>query len=1584
MSKKSRVEIVVEKDEKAIKKSRKRKITGKILATVFVLIFVGMVVGSTVGAYKVAEGIWDENIGIEAGVPFKDVFSIFKGVRKNNEKDIVTNAYGEDDLSAFYANIKNKMYLAESYELDVMKILAKVVGGESQTPSDGSAQTLGDVKVSTRGTYGYDYVYVYTFADGREIESNEPLGHEELGIDEGQDDIQEPPQGSESTGNSALDDLLKEIEFDFSSLADYDGSKNILEISDKQLAAFVNEVLSGIGEFIPAMQELEDMIGCPLNEVLEVKQIIISGDIAHPESVGLKITLNVKLKTLVSGIADANHLPSIVKSLMPDNIYASVTLYPCDRTRGIQASINQMSEVNVDKIVRIADVIFKKTGAPTSLSQVLIDVNSKVVDVIENAQQTIPLSFVTTGSVDLYPIETLMKTLKVDVSEQAFLTMIRDIKLPTAQSLGFDVYTKEIKENDTRTFISEVTAKYGIDNSDNKIGEQNTIADVMNFAQGEDIINKVNLKSIDYSGEYIEKNLKVGASYQALSHMLSSYMNEQQMLGTIKAEIVNMSSQKSGELELDIEVDVAEMLGINGENTMSQLIKQLIPTSIFATATISLDGSASTTVAINKVGVENSQNHLQTLTSLATTFGMDVSALSYDSICNQLDSGIKQGLAKVKEQIGYEIEFYSDKAYLPSLYEVISGTPIINGDLQEGEHYFTPQEIRNILKYLYTFFYDEESDNFTPTDNLDGFIAQLYDKYFISDSYRATLTEASHNNTLLNTMTLIGGDNFEMSKIRLDDIIDEETGKIVVGLKSRQNITDMSGVGDDEIERERILGEIIAKFNPVFTIEETAHLISAQVNFSQVLTFMTDTQIVYANNYSAKGDDYLELMFKGKGSISNANATSLLPDAIYIGVKIDLGSIEDGKRSDMKVFEMDVNNLVYDREKGESDKDSIQDLQLLLMLIDRVNGKASSAPTEPENPEEPNEPQPEPTPAPTNTTSLENIIANIEEKLNGKKDEEGTIVEEGFKDKIHNNVFTVTFVDNGGFRLDQTIYQIALNSIYAEDAREEADSDKPSEIDFRNAVCKINNMPDQTYINGISVSLTESNKKDAAVAVEEINEKYALKEGSKLNANDLTAVLSDIGNKVERYSTAIDGNKLTSDYAAGTNYSDDLKKTLENLRPQIEEGELLNFLENSVTITAQGYEDTQMLGLYIVGENEMSIVYKSKVKSSGKYAQLLPVDIAMIVTTNISLIKTEDVCTSIVFNDLNEDEASAIDTVRNKIDPIENGATSGATNIDEANKSCSDSVKNSMKPLTDNMNLQFAVDGGTGKMIMDGIYEIASEKVNALKADGALDVTAQGLKDTLEALFEGLELQGYTGAQKDITTTVNQAQEADFNVLASTGGIKGVIGDGNISYKIDINTLKSSLGMSNSAGVDTLVLSQSALIGKGDASLDALRTSIGYADANSSQTRISADKDYLLITLSADMQSAIGEELSILPERMFITVFMDLDNADSNAQIVYNRLTDTQMNTLASLMNANASGASGFTDGGNIAKVKNQLTDTVIINNPLGGRDITLGMLFAAKTNGGSDRVDQLPIANVTGKTSGVVVGTGALSFEIS
>ncbi len=72
--------IDIEKNQKAIKRGNRNKMLGKIFALVFVLIFVGSIVGATAFAYNTAADIWWTQIGEEANVEFKELFTLFNGV----------------------------------------------------------------------------------------------------------------------------------------------------------------------------------------------------------------------------------------------------------------------------------------------------------------------------------------------------------------------------------------------------------------------------------------------------------------------------------------------------------------------------------------------------------------------------------------------------------------------------------------------------------------------------------------------------------------------------------------------------------------------------------------------------------------------------------------------------------------------------------------------------------------------------------------------------------------------------------------------------------------------------------------------------------------------------------------------------------------------------------------------------------------------------------------------------------------------------------------------------------------------------------------------------------------------------------------------------------------------------------------------------------------------------------------------------------------------------------------------------------------------------------------------------------------
>ncbi len=1771
--------INIERDAKAIKRNRRNKLIGKILAAVCVVVFVGTVAGIFGGSYKAAEKLWWNSVGQEAGVEFKELFSIFNGVSKADESKIVTNSYSSADLDSFYSNVKRKLYLAEDYELNISKLLGSILGGEKENADNAGKDTL----VSVVGTDGYDLTYLYAYPDGRVIASDTPVDKGEL------PDGAEDQTPSESTGSGALDEFLKEIKFDFSSLENYQGEQNILEITDRQIASVIDEAFGSLSDFLPEIKELETSLGKKLSEVVEIKQIIIKGDALQPQDVRFTLTLGIRLKDLLTNSIARSGLPSFIINLLPVNIYATASVYPLDAQRSAEISLNKMSEVNVDKIARIADVILKKSGSQTSIKSLLTDVNKKVVDIIGKAQEKIPVNFVNTG-VDVYPIESMMNTLGVEISEQAFLYMLRDIKLPTEQTLGFDVYTQEIKDRETQEFIGELKTKYCLDPEQVVISAQSTIQDILDFAEDEGAINKVLLKDMHFGGAYNANDYKVRTSYQALSNMLNSYVNGKDMLGDIDADIVNMSfSPKGAILSVDIKVHVANMLAIDSQDPMYGLITQLVPQNIFITANLCVDAELNTptTIEINKIGAENSRAHLLTLTSLAQKFNMDVSSLGYDVICEKVEKGLRDGLTSMEQQIGCTVEFAADCAYLPNIFEVVSGTglldeneqskispaglytilkqaytyehsaesynktsadgfisqleskyylqkdtvkddgdgklmdsvmalkdcygsvidkaalaadsraltqlePImksgefayllamnvaldgvseymrqaeivgakiddksmqiylsaklygngetasgenddlskysnllpetvyatlsidvaaltddsankcvslvfngmdeksmldffsiirkltskaadkaqiedeaeikireyigqidgieytfdkeglridslfaviakdsmVNGDLQDGDHVFTADEIRGLLKKMYGYRFDAQAE-YAPSENLDGFISELYDKFFISDNFKNQLLLSQADNTLLDVFKSIGGVTFNTDKVRLSDVVTD--AGIVPGLTSKDNVTPRGGK-DDETLRD----EIISKFLPYFTSGEIAYLLNTQINVVEDMSFLKDMKVVSSYN----DDNQLIITMRGAGAIEDAQANALLPDNLFVNLNIELGNINpDGTRSDMNVYSMDINSIAYSEDNVGGE---LQELELLLEFVNRIKKNTAVEGAAEEE------------------VQLDGVIVNIEEQL------------KEFKDKIHNEVYTVTFLPGGGFRINETVYQIALNSVY------EGTADaKPDEIDFRNGLCRIHNMPDEfAYSDSLTLDFVNSNRAaDTQRAIKDINDKYGLNMSydSSASPDSRPSLFLDLGETAKSFAKEMDGEKLT-EYGRG--------KTIEELRPQIYQDELLVFLEGSVKISADGYKDAKMHSLFIV-EDEIVIVYMANVNSVDvSFTQLLPSSIALIISIDIDkMSNSNDICTRLAINDLSSAEVDAVQSVISKLNQRQHSDSEAGADLNDANKQCSDSIRQTMGDLTGNVDVRFYSGGqdGRGLMTLGSIYEVAADRINDDNSQSE-KVSAQDVKSTMEALFDGLDIDGYENPDKKrITYDIDSANEKAVNLLltpditARTVRVSGAVGGWNIASMINTDDLLEPLGLSENAQGrdDVLLLKHTALVptvANGDGTFEKIRAAFGSM----------SDKEYFLITLNMDMVAAVGEDMSILPKRMDVTLYMDL--TDKDITVIYNAMTQEQMNVLSRLVKSNKTGEIGGFNTDKKEQVRDMLMDTSIIDENYFGYSlrITLGDLLNEK-----GQVFPIAAANaLVDKNDGVVLGMGAIIVE--
>ncbi len=190
---------------------------------------------------------------------------------------------------------------------------------------------------------------------------------------------------------------------------------------------------------------------------------------------------------------------------------------------------------------------------------------------------------------------------------------------------------------------------------------------------------------------------------------------------------------------------------------------------------------------------------------------------------------------------------------------------------------------------------------------------------------------------------------------------------------------------------------------------------------------------------------------------------------------------------------------------------------------------------------------------------------------------------------------------------------------------------------------------------------------------------------------------------------------------------------------------------------------------------------------------------------------------------------------------------------------------------------------------------------------------------------------------------------------------------------IDTDRLLGPLGLEDSAqdGAEVLKLKHTALVPKkinGDGTFDDIRAKLGSL----------LDKEYFLITLDMDMTAAAGMEMSILPKRMDLTLYMDLTSEEIS--IIYNAMTDKQRGILSRLVKTSRPEGVGGLDLSNTEAVKSEIMDMEIIREDVGSYTftVTLGDLLHS---GGivlpiSKALDQVE------RDENIILGMGAMVLD--
>lgn len=1014
------------------KKSRRRFFTGFACISIIIAIIGTLIAGAFVA--------WDYDLIDDNGgkVSLKDMTGLelpeAVGMIADLYGDgsgVVTNPYDESDLDSFYVSLKKGLYLSEECEISITDIvsglLSQMTSGENS--GENSEQTL------TNG--------------GKLIMADESAP--EIG------------DNGSITGNKALDDLLESLEFDFSVLENKDQEtleKEMLELSDKELAAVLNEAFSSITE-LDALKKIETDYGVNVANVLSVEQVIIDqATVLEQEDVRVRATIKINLrdaaKTALINNKDqllsklfGENVPSVVKgvadiipSVLPEALYVTASVYPNKQTWSANVAVNDMDDKQQAAINKLLDKFLATTDEEGNNVSFMQSINAKVYDTIVKINDLIPINFTATGSVDTKPIQAVINMLGAEnLTQGDFLALIRDVKLPTAESLGVDGFTEEAQLKAANAFINgEFSEKYYFNNTvegsadEYFITASNLFTKLNTFSEDEETLKRIEIRDKIVAGlDYGDGGaFRPFADEETLAALLNGYLkNQEYKVENMEPWIMDVTCTATGTddvkgdyftltitIELDLTGNIDAQLGDN--ESMKRLVKQLLPDSIYVFLTYTQyagtdENPSAALVDINKKGNEMSRQHFETLMSLLNAVqkkgessgeaieGEDqieeVSNMTFDDLEKQLNEKIYQAFTDIEANLGAEIEFVSGSgsakggAVLPNIFEVLAANEKLRYD-PEQDASMTEDEFNATYKmdgaemYLIlsqTYKYDPEAEDSDVKTNMDETVAAQGITSFVSEIDSKYYID-----------TDVEGEDWSASNI--ETMLNTVSGEYQTRL--RMNATDgKSGLLDDTTAYDLL--------RPYLSQYEFANVVNESGKLDNLMQILPSSKVEYILIYIDDETGLPKVRIRINGDISFDNVTGEGAEAVEQNKKYEtLFPYDVDIIVDISVSYNNDGDPVYD---AKVDLNDIGDdyLDKMLFFVKRFSGQSTVGDGEDKQ-----------------DFSKEGLELTIESKLTA-----------AFNDMNADGSVSTEFVEKdateGGLEFS-TVFDLAVNKIYTE------------------------------------------------------------------------------------------------------------------------------------------------------------------------------------------------------------------------------------------------------------------------------------------------------------------------------------------------------------------------------------------------------------------------------------------------------------------------------------------------------------------------------------------------------------------------
>ena len=704
------------------------------------------------------------------GVTLFELTDIVGGIynSKEAEKNITQVFDPVADSDKFFATLQESLYLDKAFTLDdLLHLIPTSAGGTGD--ENASASDLLDM-------------------------AKEPVADENT--------------SSSLTGNAYLDELLSETKFDFSSLKNYDGSKKMWEVSDKMVAAVMQQVIMN-AESIPQLKEMISKYNISIKNSFIVRQCLIRKN--QNGETTMQLTLQVKAKTLVEGIlkgldlGNFDFVKSIVPLALPQDIYVNAVTTPqIDKkpVLGINSIDNNLLQTLLTTVDAKAangkiEEIFNKVG------NTIFSAFNKITEIVgADCLEMAPSEFDDIngeGKIKFDILQTAMRAMKVqNVTSSDFLLMIKhlhslDYKYDNIQDyIDANIADENLtKPEDFVNSKNDLFASYGISSDkveditpDNFIDKISTIPEL------------INIKDAKIGKEYLyTMENEVLKNYSCLTdNALAQIMNKMvaaQLGDSFKMEIKELTMNATS-MDIIAQVDVNSLIDKElGDKfgTIKPMILSIFPKNMFIKVIIPYERKAegvSCDMIFNYTkddsSKEESDKMFETIAKLMASINGETAANKFDknNILSKFDNAIYPTLESLKgADSKITIEFKEGKIQLPTIFEVLATT--INDGASESDK-LSAETIQQTMASYYT--YDSETTKFDEVTgkiinnveetSLQPFINhELKGKFFIAgdineNSVFDTLKGIANNLDPANIKTAINIKDFQNNTISAD------------------------------------------------------------------------------------------------------------------------------------------------------------------------------------------------------------------------------------------------------------------------------------------------------------------------------------------------------------------------------------------------------------------------------------------------------------------------------------------------------------------------------------------------------------------------------------------------------------------------------------------------------------------------------------------------------------------------------------------------------------------------------------------------------------------------------------------------